>query len=115
MKLAIEPNVMSAMMLGIGLTTFETTQPTVTPTVAGHANAMESGIRASAILTCTSWKLIGAKTITRAAYKAAKSDANAMFLVFVFSPPYSGVYMAERVEGEPPLTRQKTIALALVI
>jgi len=95
---------MSAIILGMGLITFETIQPILTPRTDGHPNMMESGIRASAILTCTSWKLIGAKTRTRTAYKAAKSDANAMLLVSIFYLPTPGAYMAERVGGptHPP-------------
>ena len=53
-RFAMEPSVMSAMILGMGLTVFEMMQPMVTPITVGHPYVMERGMRASATLTCTS-------------------------------------------------------------
>lgn len=51
MRFAREPNVMSTKMLGIGLIIFDTTQPRVTPTTAGHPYNIDIGIKASATRT----------------------------------------------------------------
>ncbi len=53
-RFAMDPSVLSTMMLGRGVAMFEIVQPIVTPITAGQPYMMERGIRASATLTCTS-------------------------------------------------------------
>jgi len=66
-KFAIEPKIMSIIMLGMGLITLEIAHPIETPIIVGHPNIIDNGIKASATRTCTSSKLIDAKAITNTA------------------------------------------------
>lgn len=115
-KLADAPKLTSVIMLGIGLTTLPIKQPKVTPATAGHPKITDSGIKASAILTCASPKLRLDNNNTKTAYKAAKTTIKARSLLsnFNFFTSYTGVFMAERVEAHSPANKNLSQGVRII-